>query len=63
MSRAPLHIVLPFIGREREFLDNLLDSGEIKAELLTEDADTRHRINNNPGLLWKAHNVRAHHRM
>ena len=34
--------------------------GEIEASLLTEDADLQQRIETNPGLRWKALNVKTH---
>lgn len=52
--------VLPFTENEREFLDRLLDAGEIDAALLTDDSDLQSRIMNQPLLAWKALNVRAH---
>lgn len=56
--RASLSAVLPLAPSEREFLDRLLDSGEIVPELLTSDPELARRIASQPGLLWKAHNVR-----
>jgi predicted nucleotidyltransferase component of viral defense system len=53
-----LGIVLPFEEREHEFLSRLLDYGEIKPSLLTGDEALASRIQNHPGLLWKALNVR-----
>lgn len=56
--RQRLSIVLPLAGAEREFLDRLLDHGEIEPSLLTEDAELAERIRRHPGLEWKALNVR-----
>jgi hypothetical protein len=58
--RAALHVVLPFRDAERAFLDRLLNEGEIVPELLTGDAALQQGIRSNPGLLWKALNVRRH---
>jgi len=55
-----LMLVLPLNDNEREFLDRLLDHGEIKPELLTTDEEMINRIARHPGLLWKAQNVRDH---
>jgi hypothetical protein len=52
----------PAPGRERihrEFLDKLMDHGEIDPSLLTDDPELADRINVHPGLLWKATNVRS----
>jgi len=56
--RERLEVVLPFNGAEREFLDRLLDHGEIEPSLLTEDEELAGRIRNHPGLKWKALNVK-----
>ena len=45
---------------EVAFLDRLNDAGEIDVELLTDDDDLRARIRSNPGLRWKALNVKKH---
>ncbi|MEI6518899.1 MAG: nucleotidyl transferase AbiEii/AbiGii toxin family protein [bacterium] len=55
-----LRSVLPLQTNEIEFLNRLLDSGDIKPELLTEDISLIHRISSHPGLLWKAQNVKEH---
>jgi predicted nucleotidyltransferase component of viral defense system len=60
--RAGLSAVLPFTAAERAFLDRLLDRGEVAPELLTRDAQLVERIRANPGLQWKALNVRGHRR-
>jgi hypothetical protein len=54
--------LLPLTEAEREFLDRLLDHGEVKARLLTGDADLADRIRRHPGLEWKAQNVRQFRR-
>jgi len=56
--REALTVLLPFTEAEREFLDRLLDRGEIKPELLTSDAELQERINRHPLLEWKVVNVR-----
>jgi hypothetical protein len=51
--------LLPFTtASEKEFLDRLLDYGEIVPVLLTEDEGLAERIRHPPGLEWKALNVR-----
>jgi len=55
-----LSTVLPFSDTEREFLDLLLDQGEIDARILTNDAVLQQRIQSQPLLEWKALNVRRH---
>jgi hypothetical protein len=42
-----------------EFLEKLLDRGEIDPALLTSDSELAERIMVHPGLLWKATNVRG----
>jgi predicted nucleotidyltransferase component of viral defense system len=59
-TRERLAAVLPFRANEREFLDGLLDHGEVRPGLLTDDEPLRQRLAAHPGLLWKAQNVRAH---
>ena len=56
-SRA-ISLVLPLTEREREFLDRILDHGEINPSLITNDEDMAHKIRNHPGLQWKTLNVR-----
>jgi hypothetical protein len=52
--------LFPFTEAEREFLDRVLDHGEIRAELLTADEALAGRIAQHPSLAWKAQNVRKH---
>lgn len=52
--------LLPFRDNELAFLDQLLNLGNIKPELLTEDAALRNSIIQQPGLLWKAIHVKKH---
>lgn len=58
--REALSIVLPLTDAELEFLDRLLDHGEIVPGLLTNDAELTERIAAQPMLAWKALNVRQH---
>ncbi len=53
-------LVLPISDEEMAFLDRLNGDGEIHPELLTKDDDLQERIRINPGLLWKALNVKKH---
>ncbi len=43
-----------------EFLNGVIEKGEIRAELLTEDEAIQENIRYNPGLQWKIQNVRKH---
>lgn len=58
--RERLEIVLPFKANELEFLELLLEKGEIRPELLTENEDLKRKISLHPALKWKAVNVRKH---
>jgi hypothetical protein len=58
--RKDLTNVLPFAKNEREFLDLLLDKGEIDATILTANQVLQQRIQNQPMLQWKALNVKQH---
>jgi predicted nucleotidyltransferase component of viral defense system len=58
--RQALSVVLPFNAGEHEFLDRLLDRGDIAPDLLTDDQDLAQRIAKHPMLEWKAENVRQH---
>jgi len=50
----------PFNDAEREFLDLLLDKGEIDSTILTTDVTLQKRIQRQPLLEWKALNVRRY---
>lgn len=52
--------LLPFNENELLFLNKLIDEGEIIPSLLTSDKILLERIASNPGLLWKAHNVKKY---
>ncbi|MFH1725391.1 MAG: nucleotidyl transferase AbiEii/AbiGii toxin family protein [Elusimicrobiota bacterium] len=56
--RKGLKAVLPFTKSEMEFLDRLLDRGEIEPSLITKDKALAERIRAHPGLQWKALNVK-----
>ena len=58
--RVALSIVLPFTDAERDFLDLLLERGEIDASILTSDVSLRQRIQAQPLLEWKALHVRRY---
>ena len=58
--RALLHAVLPLSEHEIEFLERLNGQGEIEPSLLTTDVELQQRITTNPGLKWKALNVKHH---
>jgi hypothetical protein len=58
--RDLLSMLLPFTAPEQEFLDRILDRGEIVAELLTGDEALQSHIRCHPLLEWKALNVRSH---
>jgi len=58
--RKALSVVLPFTDAELEFLDLLLDKGEIDSTILTSDTALQQRIQGQPLLEWKAFNVRKH---
>jgi len=55
-----LEFLFPFTAAEMEFLDGLLDEGEIVPGLLTDDDRLADTIEHHPSLLWKALNVRKH---
>jgi len=57
-TRAMLAAVLPLRERELAFLESLLGDGIVDASLLTDDPVLRQRIQAQPGLHWKALNVR-----
>ncbi len=57
-TRTALSVVLPFSDAEREFLDRVLDHGQLEPSRLTDDADLADRILHHPALLWKVQNIR-----
>ncbi len=58
--RDLLRAVLPLEEHELAFLTRLNDGGEIVPQLLTDDPTEQRIISSQPGLLWKALNVRKH---
>lgn len=50
--------MLPFRERELAFLEALLSKGIVDAPLLTDDEALGERVQAQPGLQWKALNVR-----
>jgi len=59
-ARNLLSSLLPFTAQEREFLDRILDKGEITPELLTSYEVLQDHIRRHPLLEWKAVNVREY---
>jgi hypothetical protein len=59
-TRLRLGALLPFSDGEAEFLDRLLDHGEILPGLITDDGAMADRIEQHPMLEWKALNVRQY---
>ena len=58
--REKFKAVLPLAENEKQFLDRLLEHGQIEPSLLTEDQQMCDRIQSHPGLQWKALNIRKH---
>jgi hypothetical protein len=58
--QVKLKAVLPLNDAESEFLDLLLDQGEIDASVLTPDKALQARIQCQPLLQWKAINLKRH---
>lgn len=58
--RERLSSLVQFTPEEAEFLDRLLDHGEIVPSLLTEDVEMSARVQDHPLLRWKALNVQRH---
>ena len=58
--RRSMARVLPFTEAETEFLDLLLDKGEIAPTILTKDPKLQQRIKQQPLLEWKALHVRRY---
>ena len=57
-TRALMEQVLPLEARELAFIDKLNGAGEIAPELLTNDPGLQGIIRGQPGLEWKALNVK-----
>jgi len=58
--RTGLSAMLPLKSNESEFLDLILDHGDVRSDLLTTDHEMQERIRTHPGIQWKALNVRKH---
>ena len=58
--KKALTSLIPFTESEMEFLNLLLDKGQIRADLLIDDIQLQDRIAKHPMLQWKALNVRKH---
>ena len=58
--KRALSVILPFTKPEDDFLNLLLDKGQIAPELLTDDTSLQDRIRMHPMINWKAINVRQH---
>ena len=61
--RAGLSRILPLTEAQVDFLNLLLDKGEIESSLLTSDTELQARITHHPGLLWKVFNVKEWRRL
>jgi hypothetical protein len=59
-TRRLMSIVLPLRPDEQAFLAEINERGRVAPELLTEDEVLAEHIALNPGLRWKALNVRRH---
>ena len=60
LCRERLSFLFDLSEKEREFLDGILDRGEVNADLLDVDPDIRSRIAAMPMLAWKIRHVRRH---
>jgi predicted nucleotidyltransferase component of viral defense system len=58
--RKSLSLVLPLKDKEMEFLNHLLDNGEIVPSILTSDKTLIRKIKKQPLLEWKALNVKQY---
>lgn len=58
--RERLSAVYPLSAQERDFLDHLLDQGELRPDILTGDPNLQERIGRHPMLRWKAQHVQKH---
>jgi len=55
-----LSAILPFTKKEKEFLDLILEKGEICPSLITSDNSIQYLIARHPLIKWKAFNVRQY---
>ena len=60
LCRERLSFLFDLSEKEREFLDGILDRGEVDADLLDVDPEIRSRIAAMPMLAWKTRHVRRH---
>lgn len=60
--RQKLDAILSMTTEEKEFLNLLLDHGEIEPSLLTSDESMAVNIKSHPLLLWKSLNVKQHNK-
>lgn len=60
LCRERLAFLFDQSEKEREFLDGILDRGEVNADLLDVDPEIRSRIEAMPMLAWKTRHVRRH---
>lgn len=60
--KEELSSLLPLRANEVDFLTSLNEEGEILPGLLTSDKDLARKIEGQPGLLWKAQNVKEYRR-
>lgn len=60
LCRERCEFLLDLTEAERDFLDGVLDRGEVNSDLLDTSPDLRARISAMPMLAWKCQNVRRH---
>lgn len=60
LCRERFAFLFDLSANEREFLDSVLDRGEVDADLLDVAPDIRVRIGAMPMLAWKCQRVRKH---
>ncbi len=48
---------------QKQFLEILESTGEIKPELVSDDQNIQYKIINHPGILWKSQNVREYNKV
>ena len=61
LCRERLAFLFDLSVNERKFLDDVLDRGEVDADLLDVEPEIRARIRAMPMLAWKSEHVRRHH--
>jgi len=60
LCREKFAFLFNLTANEREFLDSILDRGEVDVGLLDVSSEIRTRIGNMPMLAWKSQHVRKH---